>query len=195
MNFIAHRINTLAQLEQLPSQYGAEVDLRDWENELILAHNPFEKGENFERYLQHYHHGTLILNIKSERIEPRVIELMEKYHISDYFFLDSSVPMMYLLSEQHNTRQAVRFSEIEPVELALAMKGRAQWVWVDCFSKFALTPKEYTQLKQAGFKLCLVSAELQGRPEDIALHKKIIADNHFEFDAICTKVAYIPSWQ
>lgn len=195
MNLIAHRINTVEALRRLPSQYGVEVDLRDWENEIVLSHDPFERGENFEHYLQQYHHGTLILNIKSERIEPRVITLLEKYHISDYFFLDSSIPMMYLLSEQHNTNLAVRFSEIEPIELALAMKDRAQWVWVDSFAYFALQPAQYDLLKQNHFKLCLVSPDLQARSSEISAYKQLIETHHFVFDAVCAKEENLGLWQ
>ena len=66
---IAHRINTIEQLKALPREYGVELDLRDCGDDLIIAHNPFEKGENFEQYLKNYAHGTMIINVKSERIE------------------------------------------------------------------------------------------------------------------------------
>ena len=29
MEYIAHRINTLAELKELPKEYGVELDLRD----------------------------------------------------------------------------------------------------------------------------------------------------------------------
>ena len=194
MNFIAHRINTIEELDKLPSEYGVELDLRDSGNDLIIAHNPFEQGENFEEYLNHYHHGTMIVNVKSERIEHRIIELLDKYNIKDYFFLDSSIPMIYLLSNMGNANSAVRFSEIEPIELALAMKGRAKWVWVDCFSKLPINKENYTQLKDARFKLCLVSPELQGQDEKIEEYKKYLCDNKIFFDAICTKSYNIKRW-
>lgn len=195
MHFIAHRVNTLEELDKLPCQYGVELDVRDHGNDLIVVHNPFETGENFETYLQHYHHGTMIVNVKSERIEYRILELLEKYKVHDYFFLDSSIPMIYALSTSGNTNFAVRFSEIEPVELALAMKGRAQWVWVDCFSQLPINCKNYNLLKQAGYKLCLVSPELQGQPEKIAQYKNYLQQNHFLFDAICTKFNHIKWWE
>ncbi|MCX7997545.1 MAG: hypothetical protein N3A69_01155, partial [Leptospiraceae bacterium] len=71
MEFIAHRINTLSELKNLPSGIGVELDLRDGPREkLILQHDPFKDGEDFEIFLSHYvNRGTLILNIKSERIE------------------------------------------------------------------------------------------------------------------------------
>ena len=195
MEFIAHRVNTVAELEKLPAEYGVELDVRDSGNDLIIVHNPFESGENFEQYLKYYHHGTMIVNVKSERIEHRIIELLEKYNVKDYFFLDSSIPMIYLLSNLGNTNSAVRFSEIEPIELALAMKGRAKWVWVDCFTKLPINKENYKILKDAGFKLCLVSPELQGQEEKISEYKKYLHDNSIVFDAICTKSYNIAKWQ
>ena len=194
MQFIAHRINTIKELKSLPEKYGVELDVRDCGNNLIIVHNPFEKGEDFEEYLKHYNHGTMIVNVKSERIEHKVIELLDKYEINDYFFLDSSIPMIYLLSEEGNKNSAVRFSELEPIELALAMKNRVKWVWVDCFYSLPIDKNKYNILKNNGLKLCLVSPELQGRPEDILTYKKYLNENNILFDAICTKSYNIEKW-
>ena len=97
MNYIAHRVNTVEGLKKLPLEYGVELDLRDQGDRLILQHDPFTPGECFEEYLKHYHNGTMILNVKSERVEHRVLELIKKYEVKDYFFLDSSFPMIFLL--------------------------------------------------------------------------------------------------
>ena len=83
MELIAHRINKISQLCRLPEQYGVELDLRDdHEGRIYISHNPYEEGDFFEEYLQNYHHGTMILNIKSERIELEV----EKISYSEIFF-------------------------------------------------------------------------------------------------------------
>ncbi len=194
-HFIAHRINTVEELKQLPTEFGVELDLRDSGDRLILQHDPFTDGENFETYLQHYHHGTMILNIKSERIEHKVLELLQQFNITDYFFLDSSFPMIKLLSQQGEHRCAVRFSEFEGLDTVMAMKGRIDWVWVDCFSKLPINQNIFKQLKDAGFKLCLVSPELQGRIEDLTAYKNQLAQHHIQFDAICTKFTNIYTWK
>ncbi|HEY2883239.1 MAG TPA: hypothetical protein VGJ15_12415, partial [Pirellulales bacterium] len=121
MLLIAHRINTIAQLAQVPPHYGVELDLRDCGNRLILAHDPFSEGEDFADYLRHWRHRLMILNIKSERIEHRVLELVKQHQVQDYFFLDSSFPMIRQLARLGERRMAVRFSEFEPVEAALAL--------------------------------------------------------------------------
>lgn len=194
-HFIAHRINTVEELKQLPKEFGVELDLRDSGDQLILQHDPFKEGELFEEYLKHYDHGTMILNIKSERIEHKVLELLEQYKITDYFFLDSSFPMIYLLSKHGEKQCAVRFSEFEGLDTILAMSGKIDWVWVDCFTYLPINQASFKTLKEAGFKLCLVSPELQGRPEDIDAYKQQLAAENIVFDAICTKSYNVEKWQ
>jgi hypothetical protein len=192
--FIAHRINTRAELAQVPPEYGAEIDVRDYGNRLILQHDPFKDGEDLEEYLKSYRHRLIIFNIKSERIEPRVQELIKKYRIKDYFFLDSSFPMIYNLSASGEKNIAVRFSEFEGLDTVLALEGRVDWVWVDCFTKLPITAEIYKILRQAGFRLCLVSPELQKREYDIVKYRAYLAENLIAFDAVCTKTHNIAIW-
>ena len=185
MLIIAHRINTIDQLRKTPADFGVELDLRDCGNRLILQHDPFVGGEDFEEFLKHWRHRLMILNIKSERIEHRVLELVSKYRVRDYFFLDCSFPMIRQLVKLGEHRVAVRFSEYEPIEGALALAGAVDWVWIDCFSKMPLDGRTYGLLKRH-FRLCAVSPELQGHPvETISDYaRKLMA---FPMDAICTK--------
>lgn len=195
MEFIAHRINTVEELKTLPREYGVELDLRDDLNgNIYIQHNPFEKGENFEEYLKEYHHGTMILNVKSERIEHKILELISKYDVKSYFFLDSSFPMIYLLSSQGEKNIALRVSEFEGLDTATNMAGRVDWIWVDCFTKIPINKEQFNYLKSLGYKLCLVSPELQGRPEDIDKYKELIDSQGLSFDAICTKNYNICQW-
>lgn len=185
MLYIQHRVNTIAQLESTPIEFGVELDLRDREDRLILQHDPFQDGEDFEKYLRHYRHGLMILNIKSERIEHRVLELISAASVRDYFFLDCSFPMIRALVKQGESRIAIRFSEFEPIESALALAGQVEWVWIDCFTKMPLDDSSYARLK-ANFKLCAVSPELQGRDvATIASYRRQLAQ--FPLDAVCTK--------
>ena len=195
MEYIAHRINTIEELKQVPKEYGVELDLRDYADRLVLQHDPFKDGEDFEEYLKHYKHGTMILNIKSERIEHKVLELMQKYNIKRYFFLDSSFPMIYLLSKNGEENMALRFSEFEGIDTILKMAGKVKWIWVECFSKLPITKENYKLLKDNGFKFCLVSPELQGQNEKLDEYKQYLEDENIVFDAICTKIYNIEKWK
>lgn len=187
MLYIAHRINTVEQLSSVAFQHGIEVDLRDHGQRIVMQHDPFIASDvqDFERLLQAYNHALIILNVKSERIEFRVLEYLEKYGVKNYFFLDSSFPMMCNLAARGVREMAIRFSEYEPIEYAMAMAGQCDWVWVDCFNKLPLTPAIYDTLRKH-FKICIVSPELQGRSADsIAAFAKELTP--YPVDAICTK--------
>lgn len=194
MKFIAHRVNTIDDLKKVPEQYGIESDIRDYGDKIVLNHDPFKRGEDLEQFLGHYNHSTMILNIKSESIEFRVLELIQKHNISDYFFLDSSFPMIYQLSQLGEKNIAIRYSEFETIETVLAMKGRADWVWVDCFSRLPLNHESCRILKDADFKICLVSPELQGRENDIEEYRLYLDNENIKVDAVCTKLYNICRW-
>ena len=114
--------------------------------------------EELETLLEHWDNdGPIILNIKTEGIEPMCIEIMKKFQIKHWFFLDISMPYMvkYSFEAINNSigefspeNLAVRFSEFEPIEYALSFKGRAKWIWVDCFNFFPITPSIYTKIKK-----------------------------------------------
>jgi len=196
MEFIAHRVNTVDELKKLPREYGVELDLRDnLDGRIYIQHNPFEEGEDFEDYLKEYHHGTMILNVKSERIELKILEMIAKYDVKSYFFLDSSFPMIWLLSQNGERNVALRVSEAEGLDTAKNMAGKVEWIWVDCFTKIPINRKQADELKAMGYKLCFVSPELQGRDEDIENYKAQMEEQGIVFDAICTKSYNVDRWK
>lgn len=196
MEYIAHRINTIEELRDTPSEYGVELDVRDsLDGTIYLQHNPFEPGENFEEYLKEFHHGTMIINVKSERIELKIQELLSLYGIANYFYLDSSFPMIHLLSQSGEKRIALRISEYEGLDTARNMAGKVQWIWVDCFSKIPISHKEFMELKKLGYKLCFVSPELEGHNSDIENYARELKSKDIVFDAICTKRHNISKWK
>lgn len=193
--FFCHRINTLNELDNSPDKYGIEVDLRDKGDEIILGHDPFKDGEKFEDFLKKFNKNGIILNIKSERIEYKVLELLKKYKVDNYFLLDCSFPMIYQLNKLNERNIAIRFSEFESIETIELVKNMVKWVWVDCFIDMPLNKDNYSRIKKMGLKICLVSPELQGHSLDkIDKFKKIIIENDFKIDAICTKYYNIPLW-
>jgi len=196
MLYCCHRINTSKELVTIPTHYGIEIDLRDNLNgDIYLAHDPFVNGELFDDFLKHYHHAFIILNIKSERIEYKVLELLQKFNIIEYFFLDSSFPMIYKLSNEGETKMAVRFSEFEGLDTVMNMKGKVDWVWVDCFTKVPLNHNIYRILKEAGFKLCFVSPELQNQSDKVNQYNEYFKNENILFDMICTKYYNIAKWE
>ncbi len=189
MKLISHRRNTVAELLATDTKYGVEVDIRSEGDRLIIHHDPCVPGESFNEWIDKYRHGTLILNVKEEGLEARLISLMESKGIDDYFFLDQSFPFLIKWSKAGVNKCAVRVSEFESIETALTLAGKVDWVWVDCFNYFPLTEQDAQKLKRAGFKLCLVSPELQGRDANVEISKLVLLlrERNIVADAVCTK--------
>ncbi|MBK3773453.1 hypothetical protein GAY31_04545 [Azospirillum brasilense] len=188
MKIIRHRRNTLAELQATPTELGVEVDIRSQGTELVIHHDPFVAGEPFEAWIAAYRHGTLILNVKEEGLETRLLALMERHGITDFFFLDQSFPFLVKTANQGERRCAVRVSEFESVDTALTLAGRIEWVWVDCFTRFPLDTAQAARLQDAGLKLCLVSPELQGRgTAGIADMRRLLEREGIVAEAVCTK--------
>jgi hypothetical protein len=189
MEIIAHRRNLATELAATATDLGVEIDIRTRGADLILHHDPFSDGEFFEDWLEHFSHGTLVLNVKEEGLEDRLIELMAERGIERFFFLDQSFPFLVRTAARGERRCAVRVSEFESVETALALAGRIDWVWVDCFSRFPLDGQAAKRLAEAGFRLCLVSPELQGRSaeSEIPALRRLLEAEGIDADAVCTK--------
>ena len=189
MKIIAHRRNTLALLRDTPREQGVEVDIRSQGERLVIHHDPFQAGEDFSEWIAGYAHGTLILNVKEEGLETRLLAGMAEWGIEDFFFLDQSVPFLVKTARGGERRCAVRVSEYEPVAGVMALAGMVDWVWVDCFTRFPIGGAEAATLHGAGFKLCIVSPELQGRtdPRAITEMRALMAGEGIDAAAVCTK--------
>jgi hypothetical protein len=181
---IEHRVNTVAHLRRVSPERGIEVDVRDYDGDLRLVHDPLQSGERLADLLAEYHHAFLIFNVKCDGLEDRILTLAAAHGITDFFFLDVANPTLVKLVRRGERRVAVRYSEYEPLAFALAFAGQAEWVWVDCFTRLPLDPATYSALT-AHFKLCLVSPELQGHPRArIAEFRAQLAA--LPVDAVCT---------
>ena len=115
--------------------------------------------------------------------------ILRNFKITSYFFLDQSFPFLVKWSKAGENRCAVRVSEYESIDTALTLAGKVDWVWVDCFTHFPLSEQNARRLKDAGFKLCLVSPELQGRNAEIEIPQLVLLlkERNIAADAVCTK--------
>lgn len=181
---IEHRVNTVAHLRRVPPERGIEVDVRDYDGDLRLVHDPLQSGERLADLLAEYHHALVIFNVKCDGLEDRILELAAQHAIRDFFFLDVANPTLVKLARRGERRVAVRYSEFEPLEFALAFAGKVDWVWIDTFTRLPLDAATHAALA-AHFKLCLVSPELQGHPRGrIAEYRAQLAE--LPLDAVCT---------
>lgn len=192
---IQHRLNSAQALSSAsPLAQGCEIDLRsDLGNpgSLHLSHDPWNRGEDFEDWLKVYVtkslQGPLILNTKEDGLELRVLELLATHSITNYFFLDTTIPTLVKFGKSpHASKFAVRLSKFENLEFVRSFRGQAGWVWIDCFEGVPLSPAVISELKD--FKTCLVSPELQGRGTS---QIDEFVEQGSRCTAICTKVPEI----
>lgn len=195
MKVFAHRVNAIEDLRNVPKNMGVEIDIRPYKGELILNHDPFVEGDRLSDYLKEYDHNGIILNIKSEGIEPHILSLLEKNKINDYFFLDSSFPVCSRFIKDEMKDFAVRFSEWEPEGLAINLAGLANWIWIDTFTKIPIDQKTADRFRMLGYKLCFVSPDLTGKADQILAYIEELNSNGIKLDAVCCKLNNSHSWQ
>ena len=196
MDYIAHRINTIKQLKLLDNKYGIEIDIRDDGKDLIIVHDPFKKGIKLKKFLKFYNHKIIIANIKSERIEDRVIKVFKENKISNYFFLDTSVPKIIELVKRKFKKIALRVSYYENISIAQKLKGKVNWIWFDTFRGL---PKDLSELKylknNLNYKICLVCPKLHDEKNKINSNKIKLLKKNGLIDAICTKEKFFDIWK
>ena len=193
MEIIIHRVNTINELKDIDKKFGTEIDIRSWGSQLILNHEPFSNGENLVNYLDEYHHGTLVLNIKEDQIEDEVLRLVrERSQIKSYFLLDVEFSYLYRASRQGEKNIAIRFSEDESIETVKKYIDRVDWVWIDTNTLLPITIENKGIIDQ--FKKCLVCPERWGRANDIVHYKAKMKDILFELDAVMTSYKYSSNW-
>tara|TARA_Y100000590_G_scaffold470159_1_gene662401 strand:- start:4665 stop:5264 length:600 start_codon:yes stop_codon:yes gene_type:complete len=193
MELIAHRINKIKDLKNLPRKYGTEIDLRAKGSKIILNHNPFSSGDNFEDYLANYKHGTLVLNIKESGIESKTINLVKKFKVKKFFLLDVELPLICKNKKNDNKYFAIRYSEFETIHTAKKFINNVGWIWIDTFSKLPLNNKNLKLIKK--FRSCLVCPERWGRPKDIKHYFTKLKYLNFLPNAVMTSKKYFKTWE
>ncbi len=188
MKIYKHRVNSKAALETVESTFGVEIDLRTQSDALILAHDAFTQGELFEDWLSAWRGHPLILNVKEDALEEKILEILNQHGVTDFFFLDQSYPSIRRMISMGITRVATRVSDYE--DLATALRSGSDWVWLDSFSgSWEYLMEATTAIEGNGQKSCLVSPELQRLDSGAELEglKTLIRESELLIDAVCTK--------
>lgn len=184
-----HRVNTPEGLAATSTEFGVEIDVRSKGDKLLLEHDPYLDGVDFDAWLDAYRHRFIVVNIKEEGLEARIAAALDARAITQWAFLDQSFPFLVRGLRAGETRTMVRVSEFERPQTALALEPRPDWVWVDSFTGQYPEPEDLHDLVDVGYKLMFVSPELQGRDAGSEVPR---ARSHFEsagiaLDGVCTK--------
>jgi hypothetical protein len=193
MEIVAHRINTIEGLAEVPESFGVEIDLRANGSRIVLNHDPFAGGTDFDAWLERYRHGVLVLNIKEAGIEDEVLRRVRARGIERCFLLDVEFPYLYRASRAGERAIAVRYSEDESIELVDRYRDRVDWVWIDTNTRLPLNADVIQRLR--GLRTCLVCPERWGRPGDIPTYQALMDSSSFRPTAVMTALRHAPAWQ
>lgn len=173
MNIIAHRgfwklneeKNTICSFQRgIKIHYGIETDIRDFGGELVISHNIADKNcplvsEIFEIYRSQKSSVQLALNVKADGIQEKLISLLKKYDIKNYFLFDMSIPEM-VVNERMNLKFYTRHSDIES---ECVLYDKSCGVWLDSFyDKNWLTPEIIDKHLSNNKAMCIISPEIHG---------------------------------
>ncbi len=187
MIIIKHRVNSVADLNKTSIEFGVEIDLRSKNKKIYLHHDPFKKGESFEKWIKHFKHKIIVLNVKEEGLEFKILRILKRNKIKNFFFHDQTFST--LIKNMFKTKVSIRHSEYEELKKKDYLFKKIKWVWLDNFTEIQLTKKFYGYLKSKKVKICIVSPELvkKSRENEIKKLVKNLKKNKFKLDAVCTK--------
>jgi hypothetical protein len=157
--------NTLIAVERaFAGGFGIEIDIRDRDGALAVAHDVEEPGaypfELLSPLLARFPGLCLALNVKSCGLQDLIAETIKAHGIRSYFTFDMAVPDL-IGNIRAGLTSFTRQSEIEPEPILYA---QAQGVWIDMFEREWVTAALIRGHLQNGKDIALVSPELHGRP-------------------------------
>ena len=187
MIIIKHRVNSSKELKKLNNNFGVEIDLRSNNKKIYLHHDPYKKGELFSKWIKHYNHKLIVLNVKEEGLENQILQILNKNGVKKFFFHDQSFST--ILKNMHLTKVSLRSSEYEGLKKINILFNKIKWLWIDNFTEINLEKKFYLFLKKKNVKICIVSPELVKKNRIKEINKIIykFKRNNFRIDAVCTK--------
>ncbi|HIH0410831.1 TPA: hypothetical protein ACYHN3_002750 [Vibrio cholerae] len=172
MEIISHRgywlnnieKNTLTAFERsFKLNYGTETDVRDLNGTLVISHDtPVEGCITFDEFINLYNSygitATLAINIKSDGLQDKLVEILQNKKITNYFIFDMSIPD-HIVSLDKGLTTLSRYSEYESSDLLLQ---KSKGMWYDMFHSELIDHKLVGTILDSGKIVCIVSSELHG---------------------------------
>ena len=87
MIIIKHRVNTSKELKKVDKDFGVEIDLRSNNKTIYLHHDPFKKGELFSNWVKNFNHKLVVLNVKEEGLEKKILKILRRNKVRNFFFM------------------------------------------------------------------------------------------------------------
>lgn len=176
--------------------FGTETDIRDLNGELVISHDPptidcqyLTVADFFKLYNICGYGLQLALNIKSDGLQRKLMQLIIDFNITNYFVFDMSIPDTIGFFKT-NTKIFTRQSEYE---INPAFYTQVDGIWLDEFNEHWIDDDVIKKHIKNGKKVCIVSPELHGREYDLVWKKYksiFLADSENRI-SICTDLPEI----
>jgi len=144
--------------------FGVETDVRDYKGDLVVSHDIADSSSiSLDKFFLTYNkYGAnlpLALNIKSDGLQVKLKNLIEKYSIKNYFVFDMSIPdtLTYL---DFGMNTLIRRSEYEH---ELEILGNIHGIWLDQFQANWYDRNLIENIIKKWKLVCIVSPDLHGR--------------------------------
>jgi glycerophosphoryl diester phosphodiesterase len=162
--------NSLAAFRRaFESGYGAEIDVRDLDGELVVSHDPPLRGaltlaDVVSALISSGSPGVLAVNIKADGLQERLGKALTGLDRAQWFAFDMSVPdaLGYVRA---GLPTFTRHSDVEPEPVLLR---DAAGVWLDDFGGGWLGEEQVAAHLAADKRVAVVSPELHGRDHHAA---------------------------
>lgn len=146
--------------------FGTETDIRDYNGNLVISHDiPSSDSMSLDYFFQLFNQFEaklqipLALNVKADGLQKKISELLEKFHISNYFIFDMSIPDLKV-SVNCGLKSFIRLSEYET---DLPFYDSITGIWLDSFDSVWYSSDTVKRHVDQGKTVCIVSAELHKR--------------------------------
>ncbi len=196
--YVAHRQNNLKTLNKLDSinVNSIEIDLRSDSKEIIISHDPFNKGLILKKNLKKLKKFLLIVDIKGTGFSEKVYKILKKNKIKFIFLNLIASEFDYMISKSYSNNLFLRFSSFEKPNLSNKIFKNIKWVWLDYFQKELISLKEYKYLKKYKKKICLTSPDLIYKDiNETIKYIKYLNKNNLKIDMVCSKPKFINLWK
>ncbi len=196
--YVAHRQNDPKVLGKLHSKNinAIEIDLRSDSNEIIISHDPFKKGEVFNKNIKKFKDFLLIVDIKGTGFSERVYNILKKNNIEFLILNLIASETDYMINKSYSKNLFLRYSSFEKPILNNKIFKKIKWIWLDYFQKQFISVKEYKYIKKFKKKICLTSPDLIFKDiNETIKYIKYLNKNNIKLDMVCTKLSNIKIWK
>ncbi len=155
--------NTIeAFLAAIENNFGIETDLRDFQGEIIISHDPAKKNSLLFEDLLKLLQGKnlpLALNIKADGLSLEIKRLLDKYNHTNYFTFDMSIAeTIFQIENKLNV-----FVGINEFFKENSLLKYSKGVWLDSFNSDWFSKKDILNFLNQNKQVAIVSPELHKR--------------------------------